>query len=657
MKHRAGLLICLIAVMALSVMTIPVQTQTADYVISHAQTSVDGDAEGIGPGDIVCFEAGTRTTRILLKNFNGTAANPIIIQNCNGKTTIDVRTQNNPGYSIAINNSNHFRLTGSGHPDHEYGIVTYGGTMGVTVGGLSGTGIEIDHINANFAEFASFMVKTDPNCDPTTWRENFVMQDVYIHHNYAYHPNDGEGFYIGFTFSSGYDITCDGQQTTVYGHLIENLNLHDNIAQDTGAEGIQVSSAPDANIYNNVVYKAGQRPFAQFQNNGIQIGYENVNVYSNWVRVVANTGIIVFGPGHRIYNNLVTDVGGNGIFGDDRTTGDGIHVINNTIVRAGNHGIYLLYNETTPAVAKNNLIVTPGDGYLVYFDTVDDSNNLNAVTLANAGFVDPANNNYQLAAVSDAVDAGADVSSLGITTDMTGTSRPQGDGYDIGAFERIPPTPVTRLYPADTESITGGPAWPRFTFEHNPDADWYRVWIGNTAGEGSYGPSYYFQWVPAFDTPNRTGICDSISNICTLPVDLWLKDGDYAWWMTYYNSDDIGNQFGQRWTKTTFTVGFGEIPPINRTDVTTTLPGSIQWTYDDAVLWYRVWLGPADYSTNLINQWYTAEEVCTGATCSINTSQLTFPQGDYEWWMEAWGPGEYDRWAVNGSLDFSQVNP
>lgn len=45
--------------------------------------------------------------------------------------------------------------------------------------------------------------------------------------------------------------------------------------------------------------------------------------------------------------------------------------------------------------------------------------------------------NFQLTAASPAVDAGMNLSSWGITNDLTGTSRPAGNAYDIGAYEYV----------------------------------------------------------------------------------------------------------------------------------------------------------------------------------------------------------------------------
>jgi hypothetical protein len=54
--------------------------------------------------------------------------------------------------------------------------------------------------------------------------------------------------------------------------------------------------------------------------------------------------------------------------------------------------------------------------------------------LSASAFVDAAKHNYQLTATSPANDAG--VTLLEVTTDRDGGKRPQGSGYDVGAYER-----------------------------------------------------------------------------------------------------------------------------------------------------------------------------------------------------------------------------
>ena len=53
-------------------------------------------------------------------------------------------------------------------------------------------------------------------------------------------------------------------------------------------------------------------------------------------------------------------------------------------------------------------------------------------------YVDPAKTNYQLQALSLAIDSGTNLTSLGVTMDILGVARPQGRFFDRGAYEKVP---------------------------------------------------------------------------------------------------------------------------------------------------------------------------------------------------------------------------
>ena len=517
------------------------------------------------------------------------------------------------------------------------------------VTGLSGMGIEVDHIKVSHVGFAGFMVKTDPTCDSATWRENFVMRDIKIHDNYSYYTEEGEGFYIGYTFSDGVEKTCDGQTKTLYGHLIENLQLYNNRTEDTGSEGIQVGSSPGGMIYDNDVYKPGQRPFADYQNNGIQIGYHGVTAYSNRVEAIPNNGIIIFGTGHKIYNNLVISAGAHGVFADDRATGEGLTFVNNTIISPAQDGLALYYDETTTSIVKNNLFVNPGGEFFRKLNNnviVDESNNINATTVAEVKFVDPTTNNYHLLADSDAVDAGTDVSGLGVTFDLDGVLRPQDSAFDVGAYEYSSTTPVTmgsptRTFPTDGQTVSDGLSWQKFTFEHSNGIQWYGVWVGPGQRDG-YSTTAHYNWYEA------SVICNG--SVCTLPDELWLTDGTYEWWMTYWSPDF--QDYTRHWNRTTFTMIFGQ-PTLNR-DVPPQLPPqALTWTYDGKAQWYQVWVGPDDYSSSVVYNWFDAREKCSASLCTLDVNPDDFAPGNYEWYMEVWGPGAYLDWGANGVVEFT----
>lgn len=444
----------------------PTHAAECDYTISLNINSVDAEAAGIKPGDVVCITAGTRTASLYLTKFKGTAKAPIIIKNYGGKVVLNVIGNPN-GSALSVTKSSHFRLTGSGDEAHEYGIEVQGGTtMGVAVGGLSKNNIEIDHISVHDVGFAGIMLKTDPGCDPATWRKNFpAMTNIRIHDNYVYDTEDGEGFYIGFTFSGGYEVTCDGVKKTVYGHLIRGLKLYNNLTVNTGSEGIQVGSSPGARIYNNTIIDSGMRPFAQYQDNGMQVGYPNAIVYGNWIENAQNTGLIMFGAGHKVYNNVILNSGEGGVYADDRGKGSGMVFVHNTVINSGADGVRVSYDETTPSIFKNNIVAGYGDGRAAFYrvgnSVFKTSNNVLVDNIAEVGFVNAAGKDFHLAPGSQAIDAGVVITQVDAAFDRDNVGRPQGTRVDIGAHE---------WFPADntgyTDLLNNG------TFEADPMTGW-----------------------------------------------------------------------------------------------------------------------------------------------------------------------------------------
>jgi len=207
---------------------------------------------------------------------------------------------------------------------------------------------------------------------------------------------------------------------------------------------------------------------------------------------------------------------------------------------------------------------------------------------------------------------------------------------------QIPTNSVVRLYPADGQVLRTGPDWPQFTFRHQPGVEWYQVYI-TTA---DYATTHLQEWYEA------ATICNA-NDICTIPVDLWIDNGVHEWWMTTYSA--AKPNFDAYWESTSFSVNFAApTGTVNRTNPSMTLPSTLQWAYDDAALWYNLWVGTADHTTQIIFTWYEARDLCqNGVTCSLDVSRLNFPPGNYEWWVEVWGPGGTTDWVTNGVYRFS----
>lgn len=396
---------------------------------------------GVNPGEKICIQTGTYN-RIAIANISGNSAAPVTVMNIGGLVTFD-GTSNPTG--LALNNCKYVKLTGTGDPQFEYGIKvqqTGAGVSGITIASLSDH-VEVEKIEIAGADFAGIMIKTDPTCDPATWRQNFTMREVKVHHNYI-HDVKGEGLYIGNTFySQGVTRTCDGQSVTLYPHDIVGLEVYENLTQRTGAEGIQYACASNAEVHDNTVLDAGLSPFALYQSNGIQIGGGAGGLlYNNVIKNSQADGIIIIGHlgYNKVFNNLVVDSKEYGIFCDDRTgsvPNTPVLLANNTIVRTGSDGIGL-FNEINYTTVVNNVIMFPGSGFFIYANggvPYADQNNYKSTDYNNTTFVNIGAGDYHPRAGSPLVDAGRNVGSYGISFDLDNNRRPVNNQYDIGAYE------------------------------------------------------------------------------------------------------------------------------------------------------------------------------------------------------------------------------
>jgi hypothetical protein len=413
--------------------TVPQSDATCTYTVQPSQWFVDGT--NIPAGSVICIPAGTRGA-LLLKNFKGTAANPIIIINKGGKVTFSTFTT--ASYGFKTQNCQYFKVLGNGAADITYGFNVNGGNIGMTMDDLS-SDFEIANVEVRNSGFAGIMAKTDPTCDVATQRGHFTMKNIILHKIYI-HKTGGEGFYVGNSFyADGSTLACG----KVLPHDVINVKIYNNLIDSTGCEGIQVGSAiSGCQIYNNTIRSPGLTPFASGQNNGIQIGEgTGGKCYNNVIKNAPGNGIIVLGLGDNlVFNNFILNSGAHGIFADSRyTPGPYFRFINNTIVAPALDGIKL-NSETIPMnTVINNVIIIPGSGTAIRKMSsnvkLTASNNYVSKDVNDCDFVNYSGGDFHLQSSSPLINAGANALSYGVSFDYYGTMRPSGSAFDIGATE------------------------------------------------------------------------------------------------------------------------------------------------------------------------------------------------------------------------------
>lgn len=428
--------------------------QTCTYEFDASTTQIDGNELGVQPGETICLKPGNKEYLYLL-NINGTEGNPVTIVNKGGAVVIN--TDN--FYGIKIAHCSYIRLLGNGDAGTEYGIQVQrvGNGAGISVGELS-TNVEIAYTETAHTAIAGVYAKTDPTCtDFSSTRDKFTMYNFWFHHNYV-HDIEDEGLYIGSSKYTGqYLSDCD---TTVLPHVMIGTRIFNNIIENTGWDGIQVSSAEsNCRIHDNIIrFDSQAEEYGQMS--GILLGGGSVcKTYNNQIFDGKGDGIDIFGLGnHEVFNNLIVRAGksynpGNpndykhGIYiGNTVTTENALlGIYNNTVIDPKSFGITIANGDLEKTFVKNNLITGPGqfpvignDAFInnnVNSSAVETENNFVKYVSGDVKFIDPENDNYDLQPSSKAVNYGTDLSSEGINFDLLNRSRPFHDYFDAGAFE------------------------------------------------------------------------------------------------------------------------------------------------------------------------------------------------------------------------------
>lgn len=315
--------------------------------------------------------------------------------------------------------------------------------------------------NAHSLILAGFEVTGAPRAGIAIQGEpNAPARGNVVQHNFSHH-NGRWGIFTGYA----QDVVIEANETSFSGsehgiyvsNSADNPIIRRNVAHHNRASGIQINADPrlpgdgiisHALVEANLIYANGLGGGA-----GINLASVRDSLFQN---------------------NLLFANHASGIAGWDDQAGRRWgtkynQFLNNTIVMAPDGRFALaLHNGSSGNVVKNNILFHPGlkgsididrsslpglssdynvvvnrfavDGKFITFVKWQakgyDAHALLATSLQQL-FVDVGTNNYHLAAGSPAIDAGITVPE--VTDDLDGQPRPQGTGYDIGAYESLTP--------------------------------------------------------------------------------------------------------------------------------------------------------------------------------------------------------------------------
>ncbi len=484
---------------------------SCDYTIPVNVSIADGreNYAAVQPGDTVCILSGNRDS-LKLRNFLRDTSTPITFINFGGQVVINSTTSE----GILVQNSKYIKITGTGDTQVKYGIkIIHSTANGITMPNKT-SDFEVDHIEVSGVPIIGISAKTVAVCsdgstsdwhaydydgdgikvgdlDDVVNRSKFTQYNSVLHDNYV-HGTGHSAFYIGSSFYQGRSLSCNSGTEYVYDSVLRGVNIYNNRVENIGMKGIQVGSAiADCGIHHNLIYKDSQAHDPGFSG-GVMNNLGSVcNIYNNLIKDGWGTGIYVQGNGgNRIYNNVIVRPGLNSDYNGIKVApagvvGKSIYVWNNTIINPSRNGIAFNNDKGNNNRVQNNIIVDGEQRYVTIGsgNNVVVSDNLTQTNVSDVKFINAGADDYSLQGDSPAIDGGVDLTSQGITFDYAGVSRPQGGGFDMGAYE----------YPSDaTTSPTPTMApWPRA--ESNRvvapmviDGD-LSDWEGIPVNEGEFG--------------------------------------------------------------------------------------------------------------------------------------------------------------------------
>jgi hypothetical protein len=294
--------------------------------------------------------------------------------------------------------------------------------------------------------------------------------------------------------------------------IIEQAVIENNVIHDNGAAGgasINLASVRSSLIRNNLIYGNNSTGIAGWDDGegSNQYGTRDNRIIGNTIVQPSTARFAVSlkngSTGNTFLNNILIHLGARGSLEVDPSSQPGLHSDYNAVVnRFSDDDAFLTlaqWRALSPNFDPHSYVVT-----------------------AAATFVNSATNDYHLSAASPARDAGTVLADL--PTDLDGVSRPQGAGFDAGAYERVAattPSPTATATPAapsptPTAAITYGVSGNILGRNGTPAPAVVLTLSGNgmqstsSSGTGAYAfaavPAGVWQLTPRKSGDLRTGV-------------------------------------------------------------------------------------------------------------------------------------------------------
>jgi hypothetical protein len=441
-------------------------------------------ANQVVAGDTVTVRAGTYAGFVLGWDFpqNGTAASPITFQADPG---VIINSKNiHTADGIDLEGTSYVVVKGFQVENPAGGTITRAGIRAVS-GTTNAQGVVIENSLADncgtwgiFTSHEDGILIQNNTCSNTQVQHGIYVSNACV--NPVVRANTVFGNHDAGIHMNG-DLSQGGNGLIV-GALVEDNIIHDNGVG--GASGINCDGVQSSIIRNNLLYNNHASGISLYQTDAAGPAINNIVVNNTilmasdarWALNIQNASI-----GNTVFNNILYNASsfrGSIAISADSLLGfaSNYNVVMNSFSPDGGNNVFDTFAQWKGQTGQdvNSLISTPS-----------------------ALFVNAAGNDYHLSATSPAIDAGAILFGIANapTVDIAGTSRPQGKGWDIGAYEFVPSSPPPPIPGLVGRVATSGQWWVALSngsngFTNalwaawNPNVTWVDVNTGDFNGDG-----------------------------------------------------------------------------------------------------------------------------------------------------------------------------
>ena len=193
--------------------------------------------------------------------------------------------------------------------------------------------------------------------------------------------------------------------------------------------------------------------------------------------------------------------------------------------------------------------------------------------------------------------------------------------------------------------VTPNQGRPTITWDDDPNAQYFHLYIGIPAEE----VTVYFEWLEKAALPS---LCNGTT--CAITPDIDPVAGQYdvymeAWGRGGYSAGGtVGSWNGPELLDLSMFTSTPEATNLNVSGLDTPQP-IFTWDGVAGATWYQVWVGKLEPETTTdYLEWHLAADLGCENTglCTFTSDEMILPNGEYHWYVQAWGPGGFSEWVT-----------